>query len=64
MTDEYRCAGTWTEIAPQIGECSMLLDCDALELFADFDAYRLAHERHRDPNPKRRLPFPRRGLKV
>ena len=50
MDDEFRCDGQWSEVARRVGECSKGLDCDAIELLEDFDAYRVAHERHRrDP---------------
>src|SRR6266702_3280725 len=53
---EYRCDGMWIEVAPGVGECKLGLDCEALELLDDFDAYRLAHERHKDPgSPGRRF---------
>ena len=34
MTGRVRCVGTWTEIVPGIGECSLLLDCDAFLNFS------------------------------
>jgi hypothetical protein len=34
----------WAEVGPGIGECDLGLDCEALELLDDFDAYRRAHD--------------------
>ncbi len=56
---EFRCKGRWAEVAPGVGECSRGFDCDALELFQDFEAYRLAHQRwRRDPESYAGSPSP------
>jgi hypothetical protein len=54
----FKCPGRWREVAPGVGECERGLDCEALELLDDFDAYRVAHERHRDRDktPRGRSP--------
>ena len=48
VASQFHCGGTWAEVSPGVGECDRGLDCEALELLDDFDAYRLAHERHSD----------------